>query len=78
MVDANMKWSGRRGHPAARGRWREFDLVWLEEPTIPDDVAGHARVLREGGLPVATGENFRTLWEFQQMISGGGVRLSRA
>ena len=29
--------------------------------------------MREGGLPVATGENFRTLWEFQQMISAGGV-----
>ena len=33
----------------------DFDLVWLEEPTIPDDVAGHARVLRDGGLPVASG-----------------------
>ena len=30
--------------------------------------------MREGGLPVATGENFRTLWEFKQMIASGGVK----
>jgi L-alanine-DL-glutamate epimerase-like enolase superfamily enzyme len=39
-------------------------LVWLEEPTIPDDIYGHARILREGGVPIATGENFHTLHEF--------------
>ena len=72
MVDANMKWSADEAIRRARAL-RDFDLVWLEEPTIPDDVAGHARILRDGGLPVATGENFRTLWEFQQMISAGGV-----
>src|SRR6266702_1757513 len=26
-----------------------FDLTWLEEPIIPEDVAGHARVLASGG-----------------------------
>jgi L-alanine-DL-glutamate epimerase-like enolase superfamily enzyme len=72
MVDANMKWSADEAIRRARAL-RDFDLVWLEEPTIPDDVAGHTRILRDGGLPVATGENFRTLWEFQQMISAGGV-----
>jgi L-alanine-DL-glutamate epimerase-like enolase superfamily enzyme len=72
MVDANMKWSADEAIRRARAL-RDFDLVWLEEPTIPDDVAGHVRILRDGGVPVATGENFRTLWEFQQMISAGGV-----
>ena len=46
---------------------------WLEEPTIPDDVAGHARIVREGGVPIATGENLHTLHEFTQMIAAGGV-----
>ena len=72
MVDANMRWSADQAIQAARSL-REFNLVWLEEPTIPDDVAGHARILREGGLPLATGENMHTLYEFQQMISAGGV-----
>jgi L-alanine-DL-glutamate epimerase-like enolase superfamily enzyme len=72
MVDANMKWSADRSIRAAR-RFQEFDLVWLEEPTIPDDIAGHARILREGGLGIAAGENLHTLYEFQTMISAGAV-----
>ena len=72
MVDANMKWTADEAIRAARA-FTPYDLGWLEEPLIPDDVAGHVRVVREGGLPVATGENFRTLWEFKQMIASGGV-----
>ena len=72
MVDANMKWTADEAIRRARAL-RGYDLVWLEEPTIPDDVAGHARIAREGGIAIATGENFRTLWEFKQMIAAGGV-----
>jgi L-alanine-DL-glutamate epimerase-like enolase superfamily enzyme len=72
MVDANMRWTADQAIRAARGL-AERDVFWLEEPTIPDDVAGHVRIVREGGLPIATGENLHTLWEFQQMIAAGGV-----
>ncbi|HJZ34198.1 MAG TPA: mandelate racemase/muconate lactonizing enzyme family protein [Hyphomicrobiaceae bacterium] len=72
MVDANMKWTADEAIRRARA-FRDYDLVWLEEPTIPDDVTGHARIAREGGIAIATGENFRTLWEFQHMIAAGGV-----
>lgn len=72
MVDANMRWTVDRAIRAARA-FAPFDLVWLEEPIPPDDVLGHARVLRDGGLPVATGENLRTLWDFQTLIVSGGV-----
>jgi L-alanine-DL-glutamate epimerase-like enolase superfamily enzyme len=72
MVDANMKWTAHEAIQRAR-MLQPYDLVWLEEPTIPDDVAGHARIAREGGIPIATGENFRTLWEFKQMMAAGGV-----
>jgi len=72
MVDANMKWTVDEAVRAARAL-APFNPVWLEEPTIPDDIAGHARIAREGGLPIATGENMRTIWEFQQMITVGCV-----
>ncbi len=72
LVDANMRWSADEAIRAAHA-FQPFQLVWLEEPTIPDDVLGHARIVREGGLPVATGENMHTLYEFQQMIHAGGV-----
>jgi L-alanine-DL-glutamate epimerase-like enolase superfamily enzyme len=72
MADANMRWSADQAIRAARAL-AGHGLVWLEEPTIPDDVAGHARIVREGGHPIAAGENLRTLWEFKQLIAAGGV-----
>jgi len=72
MVDANMKWTVDEAVRRARA-FQPFDLVWLEEPTIPDDISGHARIVRDGGLPIATGENMRTLWEFREIIAAGGV-----
>jgi L-alanine-DL-glutamate epimerase-like enolase superfamily enzyme len=72
MVDANMRWTADEAIRAARA-FAPYDLVWLEEPIAPDDVAGHARVVREGGLPVAAGENLRTIWDFRHLIASGGV-----
>ena len=72
MVDANMKWTAHQAIGAARAL-SQFDLVWLEEPTIPDDVAGHAQIVRDGGVPVATGENLHTLYEFNAMIGAHAV-----
>jgi len=72
MVDANMRWTVDEAIRAARA-FQDSNLVWLEEPTIPDDVAGHARIVRDGGLPIATGENLHTLHEFKQIIEAGGV-----
>lgn len=72
MADANMKWSVDQAIRAARA-FQDSNLIWLEEPTIPDDVAGHARIVRDGGVPIATGENLHTLHEFSAMIAAGGV-----
>ncbi|GGG29706.1 racemase [Caldovatus sediminis] len=72
MVDANMAWTADVAIRAARA-FAPYAPLWLEEPVAPEDVAGHARVVREGGLPVAAGENLRSLWEFQALIAAGGV-----
>ncbi len=72
MVDANMKWSVDEAIRASRAL-AEHDVYWLEEPTIPSDIHGHARIQREGALPIAAGENLHTLGEFEALISAGGV-----
>ena len=72
MADANMAWSVDEAIAAATA-FREFDLHWLEEPIAPDDFPGHARVAREGGIPIAAGENLHTPREFQMLIDSGGV-----
>ena len=72
MADANMKWTVEEAIRAARAL-QPCDLTWLEEPIIPDDVAGHARILEAGGVPIAAGENLRSLWEFKNYIAAGAV-----
>ncbi len=72
MVDANMRWTADQAIRAARA-FAPSAPEWLEEPIVPDDIAGHARVVREGGLPIAAGENLRTIWEFRHLIASGGV-----
>lgn len=72
MVDANMKWTIETAIKAAKSL-SQFNILWLEEPTIPDDYDGYHRISQEGGLAIAAGENFHTVYEFQNMISRGNI-----
>ena len=72
MVDANMAYTVAEATRAARA-FAPFDLVWLEEPIPPDDLAGHVQVASQGGVPIAAGENLRSLWEFKSLVASGGV-----
>ena len=46
----------------------DLDLVWYEEPVLADDLAGCADVARAINIPVATGENNYTRFEFREAI----------
>lgn len=72
MVDANMRWTVETAIRAAR-KLQEYDVYWLEEPTIPDDYQGMARIAQEGGLPIASGENLHTIYEFRHIIETGKI-----
>jgi len=67
-----MRWSVDQAIAAARAL-RECNVAWLEEPTIPDDVHGHARIVRESGVPIAAGENLHSLHEFAQYMRAEAV-----
>jgi L-fuconate dehydratase len=57
MMDANQVWEVEEAIAATR-RLAEFDPWWMEEPTSPDDILGHARIAREvAPVRVATGEH---------------------
>src|SRR5436305_1311851 len=75
MVDANMKWTVEEAIRAARA-FVPYDLTWLEEPIIPDDVAGHTRIMQAGGVPIAAGDNLRSLWEFKNYTVAGAASYS--
>jgi L-fuconate dehydratase len=67
-VDANQRW-GVAEAIAWMDRLREFDPYWIEEPTSPDDILGHAAIAR-GVAPirVATGEHVHNRVMFKQFF----------
>jgi L-fuconate dehydratase len=72
-VDANQRWDV----PDAvqwMGKLAEFDPYWIEEPTSPDDVLGHATI-RQAVAPirVATGEHVQNRIVFKQLLQAGAV-----
>ena len=74
-VDANQVWGVEKAIERVR-RLEEFDLAWIEEPTSPDDILGHARI-RAGvrPVPVATGENVPNRVVFKQLLQGGAIDI---
>lgn len=72
MVDANMKWTVDEAIRASH-KFKEYDLTWLEEPTIPDDIRGYAEIAARGALPIAQGENYHTVMEFKNLFEYGHV-----
>ena len=74
MLDANMAWSAQAALERGR-RLEQFDLHWYEEPTIPEDVAGHARLARELAVPIAIGESLHSLHEFRRYVDERAVEV---
>ena len=72
-VDANQRWDVDESV-----RWmRElapFDPYWIEEPTSPDDVLGHAAIRRAlSPMRVATGEHVQNRVMVKQLLQAGAV-----
>jgi len=63
MVDANYSMDVPRAIDAANA-FKPFDIVWFEEPIIPDDYAGYKQITQATGVPVSMGENLHTEHEF--------------
>lgn len=71
--DVNCNWTEAQVRDWAP-ELRSLDLAWLEEPVFPpEDFAAMARLRRETGLAIATGENACTRHQFQAMITAGAA-----
>jgi L-alanine-DL-glutamate epimerase-like enolase superfamily enzyme len=73
MVDVNQRLDvlGARRQAALL---EEFDLVWYEEPVLADDLQALGEVASSIRIPVATGENNYTRYEFRDIIERKGAR----
>ena len=67
MVDVNQRLDVP-GNLRQAALLEDFDIVWYEEPVLADDNAACAEVARAIGIPVATGENHYTRYEFRDLI----------
>ncbi|WEH12733.1 L-fuconate dehydratase [Streptomyces sp. VNUA24] len=72
-IDANQRWNIGEAVEWTRAL-AEFDPYWIEEPTSPDDILGHAAV-RRGVAPVkvATGEHVQNRIVFKQLLQAGAL-----
>jgi L-fuconate dehydratase len=72
-IDANQAWSVDEAI-ARVSALRRHDLYWVEEPTAPDDVLGHAAIRRAiEPIRVATGEHAHNRVMFKQLLQAQAV-----
>jgi L-fuconate dehydratase len=74
-IDANQRWDVGSAI-AWVSELKEFDPYWIEEPTSPDDVLGHATIARAlAPIKVATGEHVQNRVVFKQMLQAGSLSV---
>jgi L-fuconate dehydratase len=72
-IDANQRWDIDEAI-ANVARLAPSTLWWVEEPTSPDDVLGHARIAKAiAPIRVAAGEHVANRVMFKQLLAGGGI-----
>ena len=76
MIDTNHAYG--RAEALKLGRaLEEHDLLWYEEPVVPEDIVGYAEMRAKLTMPIAGGENEHTLYGFQQLLSAGAVDIAQ-
>ena len=71
-IDANYSLS-REAAISLANAVKDQNLMWFEEPIIPDDYPGYKVVGDVTGIPVAQGENLHTIHEFEMALEQGGL-----
>lgn len=74
-VDANQRWDVEEAIAWIRAL-EPYDLAWVEEPTSPDDVLGHAAIARAvAPVPIATGEHVQNRVVFKQFLQANALSV---
>jgi L-fuconate dehydratase len=75
MMDANQRWDVDDAI-ASMQELARFDPWWIEEPTSPDDILGHAAIAKAiAPIGVATGEQCHNRVMFKQLMQSGALRF---
>jgi L-alanine-DL-glutamate epimerase-like enolase superfamily enzyme len=71
-ADAYMGWSVRYAKKML-GRLEKYDLAWVEEPVIPDDIDGYAEIRASTDTPISGGEHEFTRWGHKELLEREAV-----
>jgi len=75
MMDANQKWDVNEAIENM-DKLKEFNPWWIEEPTSPDDILGHAKIARAvAPIKVATGEHCQNRVIFKQLMQADAIGI---
>ncbi len=75
MMDANQVWDVDEAI-AHMKQLARFNPLWIEEPTSPDDVLGHAKIAKAlAPIGVATGEHIQNRIMFKQFLAAGAMQF---
>jgi len=75
MMDANQKWDVEEAI-SNMAVLAKYDPYWIEEPTSPDDILGHAKIAKAvAPIKVATGEHCQNRVMFKQLMQAGAIEI---
>ncbi len=75
MMDANQKWDVDEAI-SNMAELKKFNPWWIEEPTSPDDILGHAKIARAvAPIKVATGEHCQNRVMFKQLMQADAIGI---
>ncbi|MBM1105006.1 L-fuconate dehydratase [Aurantibacter crassamenti] len=75
MMDANQKWDVDEAIENMAAL-KKFNPYWIEEPTSPDDILGHAKIAKAvAPIKVATGEHCQNRVMFKQLLQAEAIGI---
>lgn len=77
VVDVGFGWPDADTALREIAQWGDPRLAWLEDPLLPEDAEGVARIRRESGLPVSVGDEVTDPAVLKALVEVGGVDVLR-
>lgn len=77
VVDVGFGWPSADVAIAEISQWGDARLAWLEDPLLPEDAVGVARIKAETGLSVSVGDEVTDPAVLRALVEVGGVDVLR-
>jgi L-rhamnonate dehydratase len=73
-LDAGARWDRETAAQIVR-EIEQYEIGWLEEPLLADDLEGHRRLGEQTRIPIAGGEHEYTMWGYRELLSSKALSV---